>query len=1044
MPLKKLRALGALSLLFACVDAHAQQVGSGTVAYDGGATQDFDTFAIMGISDELPDGWYFLEQGSNANGTYAAGNGSDGAGNTWSYGSNASSERAFGARASNSLQSAIGAQLQNTADVVVSQIAVTFTVEQWRTGDLVGGPDRLQFSYSADATSLTTGTWTVLPTLDAIAPVTTGTADATLDGNAPANRAVISAPITGLSIAPGGSLWLRWVDVNNGGADDALAIDDVLFGTPVDNPPEIVDTTPANGGVASVNAPISITFSEAVTLNGEWIELACDSSGTRAFSDLAINGGPVTYSVSSIPSFHYDESCEFIVFASNVTDQDDIPDAMPGPDYSVLFTAESEPVDEVPLVIASYPGQNATNFPHGANLTVTFSEPVDADTAFTLMCPDVPPTPLALQVSTLNQITYLLDPQIDLPADMPCLLVVEKDLVLDLDGIQQPMAAEHTVPFTTGAEIDDYYAPVDASSCTALRTTLHNVIDDHDVFPYSGGTTNVWTMLEGGDQDPNNAGRVLDAYFNESYEKITDRDQGGNYPQGSRYNREHTWPRSYGFPDNPLGSLNLPYAPHNDGHMLFTTEKEWNANRGSRPFGFCPPSQGCSARYTKIHSVTGGAGSQAACDHATGNCNWVGGADGNAGRFEVWTPRKGDIARAVLYMDIRYEGGVASGGNTQGQNEPDLVVTDDQSLIVPKGAGQSPAYMGMTSDLIAWHQMDPPDQLDILRNDYIESVQGNRNPFVDHPEWVECLFNCNCTQGNQPPTIADAFFEIMENSPLDTPIGTVVTDDPDGDTLSHSITAGNIGGAFKISDAGLISVAQTAALDFGITPQFVLTIYVSDGLLSDNAHVTIDMTDVLEAAIAVDDSATVNEDAVDVPLDVRSNDMAGDDDLVVISSVGTAYHGNVTFDPADVYYTPNANYCGSDSVGYTLQGGSSATVTIDVVCVNDAPAVGASLIDRTAQEGVAIDAFSVAGGFDDIDAGDILTFSQTDLPEGLALDPMSGTISGTPAIGSATGSVYTVAITASDGEASVEQSFEYAVTKAAALPDAIFVDGFED
>ena len=109
--------------------------------------------------------------------------------------------------------------------------------------------------------------------------------------------------------------------------------------------------------------------------------------------------------------------------------------------------------------------------------------------------------------------------------------------------------------------------------------------------------------------------------------------------------------------------------------------------------------------------------------------------DGNAGSFEVWDHRKGDVARAVMYMAIRYEGGT----DARGQSEPDLELTDDRSRIVKTSA--SPAYMGLLSTLLAWNLADPPDDAERERIEVVYSFQGNRNPFVDHPEWAtQALF----------------------------------------------------------------------------------------------------------------------------------------------------------------------------------------------------------------------------------------------------------------------------------------------------------------
>jgi len=81
-----------------------------------------------------------------------------------------------------------------------------------------------------------------------------------------------------------------------------------------------------------------------------------------------------------------------------------------------------------------------------------------------------------------------------------------------------------------------------------------------------------------------------------------------------------------------------------------------------------------------------------------------------------------------------------------GYPEPNLQLTDDSTLIQPVNNGD--AYMGLLSVLLQWHQQDPVDNIERTRNDVVFSFQGNRNPFVDHPEWVACLYQNNCPAGN--------------------------------------------------------------------------------------------------------------------------------------------------------------------------------------------------------------------------------------------------------------------------------------------------------
>ena len=268
----------------------------------------------------------------------------------------------------------------------------------------------------------------------------------------------------------------------------------------------------------------------------------------------------------------------------------------------------------------------------------------------------------------------------------------------------------------------DYYASVDTSSPSAFATTLHQAIDDHIRFPYTSSATDTWDILELAQQDPGNPAAILDVYRNESYPK-----QGGG---NAFYQREHIWPKSFGIPDD--GADNYAYT---DAHMLRLADGSYNGARGNRPFGDCDAS--CVLRETVANDGQGGNNAP-----YPGDDNWYrspGGPGGLLGRWETWSGRRGDIARAMFYADIRYEGG--QHGIT-GFPEPDLILTDDESLIAAShtGVNEAVAYMGLLTVLLAWHLEDPVDTFERDRNDVIHSFQGNRNPFVDHPEWVDLLY----------------------------------------------------------------------------------------------------------------------------------------------------------------------------------------------------------------------------------------------------------------------------------------------------------------
>ncbi|MFT4514166.1 MAG: endonuclease I, partial [Planctomycetota bacterium] len=268
-----------------------------------------------------------------------------------------------------------------------------------------------------------------------------------------------------------------------------------------------------------------------------------------------------------------------------------------------------------------------------------------------------------------------------------------------------------------------YYNTVNATSAATLRSTLHAVIDDHTRFPYTSGGTDTWDILEDADEDPSNSSRILDVYRNASFNKVG----GGN----SNYNREHVWPNSFGFPND--GGTNYPYT---DCHHLFLCDDNYNQARDRRLFD---NGSGSWNEYTTSSNggVGGGSGS------FPGNSNWQTQSN-SPGGWQVWNDRKGDIARAIFYMDIRYEGG--NHGGSGGAAEPDLRLTDNATLVSQSATGSnvSIAYMGKLSVLVQWHQQDPVDSKEMARNNAVFGYQGNRNPFIDNPVWADCIYANQC------------------------------------------------------------------------------------------------------------------------------------------------------------------------------------------------------------------------------------------------------------------------------------------------------------
>ncbi|MCX6246084.1 MAG: lamin tail domain-containing protein [Bacteroidetes bacterium] len=268
-------------------------------------SQDFNTLANTGTSNVVPSGWAFSESGTSANndGLYTAGTGSLAAGDTYSFGSSGSTERAFGGLLSGTLTPTIGASFQNNAGGTIISLAINYYGEQWRLGAL-GRIDRLDFQYSTDATSLTTGTWTDFNTLDFIAPVQTGTVGA-LDGNAAGNKIGITGTITGLSIANSATFWIRWNDYNATGADDGLGVDDFSITASTTCDITVTGFSPSIGPVGTTVAITGTNFTGGTTVyfNGIQSTTVTYSSSTLIYATVPSGAttGPITV-VSSLCS----------------------------------------------------------------------------------------------------------------------------------------------------------------------------------------------------------------------------------------------------------------------------------------------------------------------------------------------------------------------------------------------------------------------------------------------------------------------------------------------------------------------------------------------------------------------------------------------------------------------------------------------------------------------------------------------------------------------------------------------------------------------
>lgn len=235
----------------------------------------------------------------------------------------------------------------------------------------------------------------------------------------------------------------------------------------------------------------------------------------------------------------------------------------------------------------------------------------------------------------------------------------------------------------------NYYYKTIGLSGEDLKLELNNIINGHISYPYTSDSTDVWDILKESDRDPNNETNVILVYTGVSV------NVNQEWNRGKGWNREHVWSVSH-------GGFDSSDVPGRDVHHIKPCDPSANSAKSNKWFDYS-----CD-KYFNDNEFTG-------C--CMDNEEWI------------WEPRdevKGDIARIVFYMGTRYEGE---------NGEPDLEIVD----YIPEKLTNETVYARL-SILIEWHNNDPVDDYERNRNEVIYMYQGNRNPFIDHPEFVELIW----------------------------------------------------------------------------------------------------------------------------------------------------------------------------------------------------------------------------------------------------------------------------------------------------------------
>jgi len=345
-----------------------------------------------------------------------------------------------------------------------------------------------------------------------------------------------------------------------------------------------------------------------------------------------------------------------------------------------------------------------------STLLVRFSEPVEETSA---------ETPSNYTVGPILAVAAVRD-----PLATSNVLITVRDIpagaqTLTVNGVADTAAnvaygITHVFTYVDVSIPSGYYDGTAGLTGSALRAALHLIIRNHTVKSYSYALTAFATT----DVKPN--GKIWDMYSDvpggtPPYEyDVGQTGQGGS--EGLGYNREHSFPQSW------FGGLSPMYS---DLWILYPTDSWVNGLRANYPYGEVGTPTTTSLNGSKLGpSVSPG---------YTGTV------------FEPIDAFKGDLARGMFYISARYLGEDAGWPGSPSASG---------SQWVPWAAEQ----------YLAWSNTDPVSWKERLRNGAVYSIQGNRNPFVDHPEFVAAIYD---TAGSVAvePVLESGVLRLRQNAP---------------------------------------------------------------------------------------------------------------------------------------------------------------------------------------------------------------------------------------------------------------------------------------
>lgn len=365
-----------------------------------------------------------------------------------------------------------------------------------------------------------------------------------------------------------------------------------------------------------------------------------------------------------------------------------------------------------------------------------------------------------------------------------------------------------------GAIPEGYYDLARGKTQQKLLTALESIISSHTQRSY----TQLWTDFKDTDTDSN--GKIMDLYSDKLWTYGSE--QCGNYGNvGDCYNREHSFPKSWFSNATPM---------YTDLFHLYPTDGKVNGQRSNYAFGEC--ANGTRLSYTVPGTTTTytGKGRLGASTYS-----------GYTGKvFEPDDEYKGDFARTYFYMVTAYNSQVSTWLTSTNEGDTNL------------GGTSYPAFNSWSEAmLMEWHRNDPVSAKELRRNEKVDSIQGNRNPFIDHPEMAEYIW------GNKKDDAYGWGMVVLANATLIEPedasmisisgfVGETTTETVTvrGENINYSINVSLVGDCFSIDKTTLTAAEVNAGTTVTIsyTPDNEGGHYANLEFLSNEVSAMIQVT----------------------------------------------------------------------------------------------------------------------------------------------------------------------------------------------------------